>query len=206
MIIYDFIIILSLLLSAFFSGLEIAFVSSNRLFLEIQKKQKGLYSFFLKKCTENPSKFIVTMLVGNNFSLVVYGIFMGERIISILFPDLDSQNNIHFDVLLYQTLISTMIILITAEFLPKVLFRLYAHKLITVFAIPAAVFFYLFSPITSTIMNVTDWVLKYIFKTKTDQVQISFSKLELGDYIDVQMENSKNKDQIDPEIQIFQNA
>lgn len=206
MIIYDFIIILSLLLSAFFSGLEIAFVSSNRLFLEIQKKQKGLNSFLLKKCTENPSKFIATMLVGNNFSLVVYGIFMGERIISILFPDLDSQNNIHFDVLLYQTLISTMIILITAEFLPKVLFRLYAHKLITVFAIPAAVFFYLFSPITSTIMNVTDWVLKYIFKTKTDQVQISFSKLELGDYIDVQMENSKNKDQIDPEIQIFQNA
>ena len=206
MILSDFIIVFSLLLSAFFSGLEIAFVSSNKLFLEIQKKQKGLNSFLLKKCTENPSKFIATMLVGNNISLVIYGIFMGERIISILFPYANSQDNIHFDILFYQTIISTVVILITAEFLPKVLFRLYAHRLITLFVIPAAAFFYLFSPITSSIINITDWILRYIFKTKTDQVQLSFSKLELGDYIEVQMENSKNKDQIDPEIKIFQNA
>jgi len=206
MILADFIIILSLLLSAFFSGLEIAFVSSNRLFLEIQKKQTGISSILLKKCTENPSRFIATMLVGNNISLVIYGIFMGERIISILFPEINNQNNVQLDILLYQTTISTLIILITAEFLPKVFFRLYAHKLITLFAIPAATFFYLFSPITSSIMNLTDWILKNIFKTKTDKVQFSFSKLELGDYIEVQMENSKNKDQIDPEIQIFQNA
>ena len=206
MIITDLIIILSLLLSAFFSGLEIAFVSSNRLFLEIQKKQKGFSSLLLKKCTKNPSKFIATMLVGNNIALVIYGIFMGERIINILYPEIDKQNNIQFDILLYQTLISTFIILITAEFLPKVFFRVYAHRLITFFAIPAASFFYLFSPITSSIMNLTDWILKNIFKTKTDKVQLSFSKLELGDYIENQMENSKNNDLIDPEIQIFQNA
>ena len=206
MIITDLIIIFSLLLSAFFSGLEIAFVSSNRLFLEIQKKQKGFSSLLLKKCTKNPSKFIATMLVGNNISLVIYGIFMGERIVSILFPQINSQDNIRPDVLLYQTVISTFIILITAEFLPKVFFRLYAHKLITFFAIPAASFFYLFSPITSSIMNMTDWILKNIFKTKTDKVQLSFSKLELGDYIETQMENSKNNNCIDPEIQIFQNA
>ena len=206
MVLADFIIILSLLLSAFFSGLEIAFVSSNRLFLEIQKKQTGFSSILLKKCTENPSRFIATMLVGNNISLVIYGIFMGERIISILFPEINNLNNVQLDILLYQTTISTLIILITAEFLPKVFFRLYAHKLITLFVIPAAFFFYLFSPITSSIMNLTDWILKNIFKTKTDKVQLSFSKLELGDYIEVQMENAKNKDQIDPEIQIFQNA
>ena len=206
MVLADFIIILSLLLSAFFSGLEIAFVSSNRLFLEIQKKQTGFSSILLKKCTENTSRFIATMLVGNNISLVIYGIFMGERIISILFPEINNLNNVQLDILLYQTTISTLIILITAEFLPKVFFRLYAHKLITLFVIPAAFFFYLFSPITSSIMNLTDWILKNIFKTKTDKVQLSFSKLELGDYIEVQMENAKNKDQIDPEIQIFQNA
>ena len=158
MVFNDVIIILSLLLSAFFSGLEIAFVSSNKLFLEIQKKQTGFNSILLEKCTKNPSKFIATMLVGNNISLVIYGIFMGEN-----------QDNLTLDILFYQTAISTIIILLTAEFLPKVFFRLYAHKLITLFSIPAACFFYLFSPITFMIMNLTDWVLKNIFKVKSDQ-------------------------------------
>ena len=110
----------SLLFSAFFSGLEIAFVSSNRMFLEIQKKQNGFSSSLLKKCTENPSRFIATMLIGNNISLVIYGIFMGERIINTLFPGI---YNVSLSILFYQTAISTFIILITAEFLPKVLFR-----------------------------------------------------------------------------------
>jgi CBS domain containing-hemolysin-like protein len=206
MITIDFVIIFSLILSAFFSGLEIAFVSSNRLFLEIQKKQKGYSSLLLKKCTENPSRFIATMLVGNNISLVIYGIFMGQRITSLLFPEINNQSNLRLDILLFQTVISTIIILITAEFLPKVFFRLYAHRLITFFAIPAAIFYYLFSPITSSIMNLTDWILKNIFKTRSDKAQLSFSKLELGDYIETQMENSKNNVIIDPEIQIFQNA
>ena len=206
MVFNDVIIILSLLLSAFFSGLEIAFVSSNKLFLEIQKKQTGFNSILLEKCTKNPSKFIATMLVGNNISLVIYGIFMGEKILGVLFPEIKNQDNLTLDILFYQTAISTIIILITAEFLPKVFFRLYAHKLITLFSIPAACFFYLFSPITFMIMNLTDWVLKNIFKVKSDQTNISFSKVELGDYIETEMENSKNNEIIDPEIRIFQNA
>ena len=203
MIIEDFIIMFSLLFSAFFSGLEIAFVSSNRMFLEIKKKQMGFSSSLLKKCTENPSRFIATMLIGNNISLVIYGIFMGERIINTLFPGI---YNVSLSILFYQTAISTFIILITAEFLPKVLFRLYAHKMITFFTIPAAFFYYLFSPITSSVMNLTDWILQNIFKINSEKVHLSFSKLELGDYVEHQIENSKNNDLIDPEIKIFHNA
>ncbi|MBN09706.1 MAG: hemolysin [Flavobacteriaceae bacterium] len=202
----DIVIICALLLSAFFSGLEIAFVSSNRLFLEIQKKRVGFSSRLLKNCTKNPSKFIATMLVGNNISLVIYGIFMGDRILGFLFPESMSNSNFEFDILLYQTTISTIIILVTAEFLPKVFFQLYSHRLITLFAIPAAFFFYLFNPITTAIIKLNDWILNYIFKIQTNQVQLSFSKIELGDYIEDQIESFKNKEGIDSEIQIFQNA
>lgn len=202
----DIIILISLILSAFFSGLEMAFVSSNRLFLEIQKNQTGFNAKFLKRCTDNPSEFIASMLVGNNISLVIYGIFMSERLLDIFFPEIKNNLNLKLDVLLYQTIISTIIILLSAEFLPKVFFRIYSHKLITFFAIPAAIFFFIFRPITSFIIRFNDWILKFFFNIKTSTVQLSFSKLELGDYIEEQIENSKNKDEIDSEIKFFQNA
>ena len=127
MLTIDIIIISSLFLSAFFSGLEMAFVSSNKLFLEIQKKQTGFNSKFLKKCTDNPSEFIASMLVGNNISLVIYGIFMSERLVDLFFPEFNNSSNLKLDILFYQTIISTIIILISAEFLPKVFFRIYSH-------------------------------------------------------------------------------
>ena len=117
------VILISIIFSGFFSGMEIAFVSSNKIFLEIEKKQKGLVSFFIKKITEEPSKFIATMLLGNNISLVIYGIYSGRLIIDILFPELINESSIDFKYIFYQTLISTLIILITAEFLPKVFFK-----------------------------------------------------------------------------------
>ena len=202
----DIIILLSLIFSAFFSGLEMAFVSSNRLFLEIQKKQTGFNAKFLKRCTDNPSEFIASMLLGNNISLVIYGIFMSERLLDIFFPAIKNNLNFKLDVLFYQTIISTLIILISAEFLPKVFFRIYSHKLITFFAIPAAIFFFIFRPITSFIIRLNDWILKLFFNIKTNTAQLSFSKLELGDFIEEQIENSKNKDEIDTEIKFFQNA
>ncbi len=202
----DIIILLSLIFSAFFSGLEMAFVSSNRLFLEIQKKQTGFNAKFLKRCTDNPSEFIASMLLGNNISLVIYGIFMSERLLDIFFPAIKNNLNFKLDILFYQTIISTLIILISAEFLPKVFFRIYSHKLITFFAIPAAIFFFIFRPITSFIIRLNDRILKLFFNIKTNTAQLSFSKLELGDFIEEQIENSKNKDEIDTEIKFFQNA
>ncbi|MEL0073982.1 MAG: CNNM domain-containing protein [Flavobacteriaceae bacterium] len=140
----DLVIILCLLLSAFFSGMEIAFVSSNRIFLEIEKLQEGLTSRILKKITKNPSRFIASMLLGNNIALVVYGIFMGDRILQLFFPNTLLSGNTSLSIVFYQTLISTAIILLTAEFLPKVFFQLYANTFIKIFALPVAVFLFFF--------------------------------------------------------------
>ena len=133
------IIILSLVFSAFFSGMEIAFISANKIHIEIEKKQDDFLAKVLSRLTKRPSKFIATMLIGNNIALVIYGLFMGELLMN-WFVGMLPANNGFVDLmltdfsLLTQTIISTLIILITAEFLPKVLFQIYANSLLKVFA------------------------------------------------------------------------
>jgi putative hemolysin len=188
-----------LILSAFFSGMEIAYVSSNKIHIEIEKKQNTFLAGILKKITRRPSKFIATMLVGNNIALVVYGFFMGDMLMEYI-PIAG------FSGLLIQTLISTLIILLTAEFLPKVFFQIYANSLVKIFAVPAYFFYFLFSLISEFIIWISDLVLKLIFKSEGDTVQLTFSKLELGNYISEQMEIAETKEEMDSEIQIFQNA
>ncbi len=188
-----------LLLSAFFSGMEIAYVSSNKIHIEIEKKQNNFLAGVLKKITKRPSKFIATMLVGNNIALVIYGFFMGDLLMKYI--PLEG-----FSGLLVQTIISTLVILMTAEFLPKVFFQIYANSLVKIFALPAYFFYVLFSLISEFIIWISDLVLKLIFKSEGDTVQLSFSKLELGNYISEQMEIAETKQKMDSEIQIFQNA
>ena len=202
----DLIIIVCLILSAFFSGMEIAFVSSNRIYLEIEKSQQSFTSKVLKSITKKPSRFIATMLLGNNVALVLYGIFMGDRILQIFYPQTLLSGEASLLIVFYQTLISTAIILLTAEFLPKVFFRLYANTFIKIFSIPVAFFYAFFYPITFLIIEFTDLILKQFFKTGSDKVQLSFSKVELGNYIDEQLESFNDKENLDSEIQIFQNA
>lgn len=198
---YGIIIIISMLiLSAFFSGMEIAYVSSNKIHIEIEKKQNNFLSGILKRLTKRPSKFIATMLLGNNIALVIYSLFMGEMLMSFI-PSL-----VGFSGLLVQTIISTIIILLTAEFFPKVFFQIYANTLVKVFAVPAYFFYVIFSFISEFVIWVSDLILKLVFKTGGDTVQLSFSKLELGNYISEQMEAVETRDEIDTEIQIFQNA
>lgn len=186
--------------------MEIAFVSSNRIYLEIEKSQSGVTSNMLKTITQNPSQFIATMLLGNNIALVLYGIFMGDRILQLFFPETFLSGQASLIVIFYQTLISTAIILLTAEFLPKVFFQLYANTFIKIFALPVAIFYFLFYPITYSIIEFTDIILKRFFKTGNDEVQLSFSKVELGNYIEEQLESSQNKENLDSEIEIFQKA
>jgi len=205
------IIVISLLLSAFFSGMEIAFVSANRIYLEIEKKQEGVLARVLTKLTASPSKFIATMLIGNNIALVVYGLYMGDLLMAWFYSVLPSENilvHVLFSdfTLLTQTFISTLVILLTAEFLPKVLFQIYSNTLLKALCIPAYVFFVIFWPISAFVISISDFILKTLFKTDGDEVQLAFSKLELGDYITEQMETVEAHEEVDSEIQIFQNA
>ena len=200
-----------LLLSAFFSGMEMAYVSSNKIHIELEKKKKGLVAKVLAKITENPSKFIATMLVGNNIALVIYGLYMGDLImawLSGMLPIANEQLNYFVTNfgLLIQTVISTLVILMTAEFLPKVFFQIYGNTLLKLFAIPAYLFYITFYFISSIVMQISDFILKKFFKTDGDELQLTFSKLELGNYISEQMESVDTSDEVDSEIQLFKNA
>ena len=137
------------------------------------------------------------MLVGNNIALVIYSYFMGKVIVGYL----------GISSILIQTLISTILILITAEFLPKAIFRVYANETLKIFALPAYVFYLLLYFISFFINRISDFFLKLLFRTDKDNQQTEFSKEELGDYISEQIENGNgNEEEIDSEIQIFQNA
>lgn len=196
------VILVSILLSAFFSGMEIAYISANKFQIELQKKKEGISSKILKKLTSKSSKFITTMLVGNNIALVVYSFFMGKLIVGFLPATMFNE----FSILLLQTLISTLIILITAEFIPKAIFRIYANESLWVLA-PLAYFFYiLFHFISSFITTISDFLLKVFFNSSKDEQQTEFTKEELGNYITEQLEHSRDSEEVDSEIQIFQNA
>jgi len=166
--------------------------------IEILKKQEGLIANILTRLTYRPSKLLATMLVGNNVALVVYGFEMG-KVMTLLLPPF-------FQNVLWHTIISTLIILITAEFMPKVFFQIYANQLLKLFAIPAYFFYLLFYPFSSFIIWISDFVLRVFFKTKGDYVPLSFTKVELVDYISEQMGNAPKKEEVDAEVQMFQNA
>ena len=200
MIVEIIVILISIVLSAFFSGMEIAFVSANKIHIELAKKKDTFLAKILTKITQKPSKFITTMLVGNNISLVIYGYFMGDLIMQYFGQSISNE----FFLLFIQTVVSTLIILITAEFLPKAIFRVYANEALIMFAIPAFSFSILFYLVSQFITSISDFFLKVFFNTKEDEVQLAFSKTELGNYITEQLETVE--DEVDSEIQIFQNA
>ena len=196
------IIITSILLSAFFSGMEIAFVSSNKLHIELEKKREGIIAKILSRITKKSSRFITTMLVGNNIALVIYSYYMGQFLLQLL--PVEGLND--FSILLLQTVISTLVILVTAEFLPKAIFRIYANDVLKIFAIPAFMFYYIFHVFSTVISGISDFFLKVVFKTDKDVQQTEFSKEELGNYISQQIETGADREELDSEIQIFQNA
>lgn len=204
------IIITTLLLSAFFSGMEIAYVSSNKIHIELEKKQEDFLGKILAKLTSKPSKYIATMLIGNNIALVIYGLKMGDVLMN-WFKTLSTNsaflNSMLTDFqLLTQTIISTFVILITAEFLPKVFFQIYANTLLKVLALPTYIFYVIFSWISDFILWISDAILKHVFKAKGGDVELALTKVELGNYISEQMESVEDHDDVDSEIQIFQNA
>lgn len=195
------IIILCLLLSAFFSGMETAYVSANKIYLGVESRQSDFFSKILTKLIEKPSQFITSMLVGNTIALVVYGYYMGRVVVRWLDPHLNSFYSVSLQVLL-----SSVIILLTAEFIPKIFFKVYANRIIKILALPAYLFYYLFSKISKAVIWIADLILLKIFNTKGDKQQAFFSTSELGNYINEQMSAVNEQEEVDSEIQIFQNA
>ncbi|MBT8325369.1 MAG: hemolysin family protein [Winogradskyella sp.] len=205
------IIVGTLILSAFFSGMEIAYISSNKIHIELEKKKGDFLAKILTRLTAKPSKFIATMLIGNNVALVIYGFKMGDVLVdwfqTFLPSDREFVTYLLTDFqLLTQTIISTLVILITAEFLPKVFFQIYANSLLKILAVPTFIFYVLFSLISDLVIKLTDGILKYIFKIDGDDVELALTKTELGNYISEQMESVEAHEEVDSEIQIFQNA
>lgn len=191
--------------------MEIAYVSSNKIHIELEKKQGDFLGNILSRLTAKPSKFIATMLIGNNVALVIYGFTMGQVLLN-WFDTILPSNSVLLTYLLKdlrllsQTVISTLVILITAEFLPKVFFQIYANTLLKILALPAYIFYLLFTLISEFVIWISDIVLKVFFKTEGDSVEAAFTKVELGNYITEQMQSVSEQDELDSEIQIFQNA
>tara|TARA_B110000008_G_scaffold255751_1_gene272715 strand:- start:190 stop:1449 length:1260 start_codon:yes stop_codon:yes gene_type:complete len=196
------IIVISLILSAFFSGMEIAFVASNKLHIELMKKRGELNARLLSPLLKSPSRFIATMLVGNNIALVVYGTEMAQVLESFI----RSVSSIDSIILLLQTLISTALVLVTAEFIPKIVFGLNANKFMSLFAIPALLFYYGLFFIVSLVISLSNFILKHFLGISQPDTKPVFGRIDLQKYIEEQTAGLKVEDEQDPEIQIFQNA
>ncbi|WP_346856383.1 hemolysin family protein [uncultured Draconibacterium sp.] len=198
-------ILITILLSAFFSGMEIAFVSANKLRLELDKQSDPFSSRILKFVTSNGGKYIATMLVGNNIALVVYGIAFA----TILEPVFGNFIQSEMIVLLLQTIVSTLIILVFAEFLPKTLFRIFPNFLLNLLSLPLALFYILFYPITSFSIGVTNSLLKHFLKTDvhTRNKNLVFGRVDLDEFIN-EPENAgmEKKENVETEIKLFKNA
>ena len=197
-------ILITMAFSAFFSGMEIAFVSSNKLRFEMDRNEQSLNSRILSIFYHNPNNFISTMLVGNNIALVIYGILMAELIEQQLLANFISNE---FLLVLIQTIISTLIILVTGEFLPKTLFKINPNFTLNLFAIPTFICYIILYPVSKFASSISNILLRLtgtpINKEASDK---AFTKVDLDHFIQSSIENSANEEEIDTEVKIFQNS
>ena len=196
-----FIAFITLLFSAFFSGIEIAFVSSNKLQLELDKSTGRFPSSIIAYFSKNESDFITTMLVGNNIALVIYGIIMTK----ILTPNLIQHIANDFSLLFVQTIITTIIVLVTAEFLPKAIFRIYPNQTLKLFSIPIFCFFIILRPVAILMFELSSLILKFVFRQDYKQVKQVFDKKDLDAYLS-QISFIEGEQKNIPEVEMLQNA
>ena len=195
-------IAVTMALSAFFSGMEIAFVSSNRMLAEMDREDNGLSGKIISVFYSHPNGFVSTMLVGNNIVLVVYGILFAQLFDNTLFSSLDEGARVTAD-----TLLSTLVILFTGEFLPKILFKNNANRLLSVFAVPAYIFYILLWPISRFSTFVSKCLLSLAgIKMSKENDDEGFSKVDLDYLVQSSIDNAQSEDDINDEVKIFQNA
>lgn len=195
------IILSTLVLSAFFSGMEIAFVSANRFRVEIDRKKGDLSAGIIGRFMDSPTRFISAMLVGNNIALVVYGIVMAQ----VLEPPIRSFVGSAMVVMVVQTALSTMLILVVAEFVPKAVFRADPNGMLRLFAIPAQVLYWLLTPVVWATETFSRQVLVTFFKVKMNEEKISFGRSDLDNLVSEQTEQPTTDDSQN-ELKIFRNA
>ncbi len=201
------IVAITLLLSAFFSGMEIAFITSNNLKIEIDKSKGMISAKIMSYFKLNPSRFIGALLLGNNVALVIYGIAMATILEPFFYKLLPSLFSNDFTVLIMQTIVATVLILVAAEFIPKALFRINPNYILNIFAIPVFIFYIVFYPIHYLFIGLGEVILRVFFRTKTTDYPIQFSRLDLDNYIkEFAPESEHTEDIMPPEIQMFQNA
>jgi len=195
-------IIITMIFSAFFSGMEIAFVTSNRMLAEMDKDKNGLSQKIQALFYKNPNNFVSTMLVGNNISLVVYGILIAQLFDNTIFKNMEASFTVPAD-----TILSTLIVLFTGEFLPKTFFKSNPNRLLSFFAIPAYLCYLVLWPV-SRFSTFLSRILLQLFgmKVQKESEDILFSKTDLDYLVQSSLDNAKNEDDIDDEVKIFQNA
>ena len=200
------IIALTLASSAFFSGMEIAFVSSNKLRIELEKGKGLLSARLVSGFIHHPSRFIGAMLVGNNISLVIYGIAAAAILEPVLINILPASLASEGIILIFQTIISTLLILITAEFFPKILFRLNPNGLLNFFAVPVYFIYLILYPFMYFFLGLSEIILRYIFGMKTGTVRYQFTAIDFDEYIrDFYNPAAAQVDEA-PEMQMIQNV
>lgn len=200
------IVFVTLVLSAFFSGMEIAFVSANKLKIEVDKN-KGIFSGkILSHFIIRPSRFIGALLLGNNIALVVYGIAMSKIIDPVIRSNLPGNINSGYIILIITTIISTLLILLVAEFIPKALFRINPNGILNVFILPVAVFYFAFYPLIYLFIGFAEWILKRLFMIKLSKEKYRFSAIDLDEYVKEFKSGYEYREDVKSEFEIFQNA
>jgi putative hemolysin len=200
------IIALTLASSAFFSGMEIAFVSSNKLRIELEKGKGSLSARLISGFIHHPSRFIGAMLIGNNIALVVYGIAAAAILEPVLRSHLPAQFASESIILVFQTIISTLLILITAEFLPKIIFRLNPNGLLSFFAMPVYLIYLFLYPFMYFFLGLSELLLRYVFGMKTGVVRYQFTSVDFDEYIRDFYNPTAKQDDESTEIQMIQNV
>lgn len=198
-------IVICLMFSALFSGIEIAFISSNRLHIELQGKQGSTSGKIISKFANNPSRFISTILLGNNLALVLYGILMAF----VLEPWITNTFGINNDIviLLIQTIISTLIVLITAEFLPKSIFMINPYFLLSVFSIPFLIIYYILFPAVFLVSLLSKLFIVHVLRLEYSEDKPIFSLIDLNQYVkNIMSTNSESTQEEEINTKIFNNA
>ena len=196
-------LIIAMVFSAFFSGMEIAFVSSNRMLAEMGREKNGLTQKMIALFYRHPNTFVSTMLVGNNIALVVYGILFAKIFDATLFESLpEGAARVAAD-----TILSTLVVLFTGEFLPKTIFKSNSNTMLTLFAIPAGVCYVLLYPISRFSTLISKELLGCLgIKWRSNNEDKEFTKVDLDYLVQTSIDNAKDDDEIDEEVRIFQNA